>query len=74
MILINQNQKIKFLVLLIQFKKTNYNTKISEIEAKIPSITGLAKYYRPSVTNLVKKTDYDKKVSDINKKITDHTT
>ena len=61
--------------------KTDYNTKISEIEAKIPSITGLAttsgltavENKIPSISNLVKKTDYDTKVGEINKKITDHT-
>ena len=48
-------------------KKTNYNAKITEIEGKIPSISGLAtnavltvvKNKIPNVSNFVKKTDYD---------------
>ena len=61
-------------------KKTDYNTKISEKEAKIPNITGFATTSAltavenkiPSVNNLVKKIHYDTKVSEINKRITDH--
>ena len=45
-------------------KKSDYNTKVSEIEGKVPSITGLAKTSAltavenkfPSVSNLVKNT------------------
>ena len=63
MIQINQNQKRKFLILVILFKKSDYNTKISEIEGKILSISNLAttsaltavKNKTPSVSNLVKK-------------------
>ena len=39
MIEINQKKKIKSLNLV---KKTDYNAKITEIEDKIPSISGLA--------------------------------
>ena len=47
-------------------KKTDYNAKITEIERKIPSISGIAtnaaltaaKNKIPNVSNLVKKTDY----------------
>ena len=61
-------------------KKTNFNAKITEVEGKIPSITGLATTSAltaaenkiPNVRSLVKKTDYDTKMSDIEKKITDH--
>ena len=61
-------------------KKSNYNAKVSEIESKIPSISGLVTTSAltavenkiPSVSNLVKKTDYDTKVNEIEKKITDH--
>ena len=57
-------------------KKTDFNAKISEVEGKIPSITGLATNSKstaveskiPNVSSLVKKT----KISDIEKKITDH--
>ena len=48
-------------------KKTDCNAKITEIEGKIPSISGLATNAAlttveskiPNVSNLVKKTDYD---------------
>ena len=61
-------------------KKTDFNTKVTEIEGKISRITGLATNSEltavenkiPNVTSLVKKTDYNTKVSDIEKKITDH--
>ena len=61
-------------------KKADFNAKVTEIEGKIPSITGLATNSAltaveskiPDVSSLVKKTDYDTKVSEIEKKITDH--
>ena len=53
--------------------KEDYNVKITEIEGKVPGITGLAtsavfntvenKIY--NVSNLVKKKNYDAKISDI---------
>ena len=57
-------------------KKTNFNAKITEVEGKIPSITGLATNSTltavenkiPDISRLVKKTDFDaklKKNSDI---------
>ena len=57
-------------------KKTNYNVRNTEIEVKIPSITGLAATAAltaaenkiPDVSNLVKKTDYDAKISNIESK------
>ena len=57
-------------------KKTDYNSKISEIENKIPSISGLATTSAltavenkiPNVSNLVKKTDYNTKINEIEKK------
>ena len=62
------------------FKKTDCNAKITEIEGKIPSISGLAittaltavENKIPDVSNLVKKTDYNTKIDEIKKKITDH--
>ena len=68
------------LILVILLKKSDYNAKVSEIESKIPSISGLSTTSAltavenkiPSVNNSVKKTDYDTKISDIEKKITDH--
>ena len=61
-------------------KKTNFNAKVTEIEGKIPSITGLATNSAlttvenkiPDVSILVKKRDYNTKISDIEKKIIDH--
>ena len=61
-------------------KKADFNAKVTEIEGKIPSITGLATNSAltaveskiPDVSSLVKKTDYDTKVSEIEKKITDY--
>ena len=51
-------------------KKTGFNTKITEIEGKIPDISNLATKTAlttvenkiPNVSNLVKKTDYDTKL------------
>ena len=60
--------------------KTNYNTKITEIEGKIPDISKLATKTAltvienkiPSVSNLVKKADYNTKVTEIENKLNDH--
>ena len=57
-------------------KKTDYNTKITEIEGKIPSITSLdttaalktVNNKIPDISNLVTKTDYDAKIKDIESK------
>ena len=56
------------------------NTKLTELENKIPDISSLAtktaltavKNKIPSVSCLVKKTDYDTKITEIEKKLTDH--
>ena len=61
-------------------KKTNLNAKITEIESKTPSITGLAANSAltavenkiPNVSILVKKTHYNTKICKTEKKITDH--
>ena len=65
----------------IEYQKydTDYNTKISEIEGKIPSITGLVTISAltaveskiPNISKLAKKTDYNTKVTEIDKKITE---
>ena len=60
--------------------KTDLNAKITEIEGKMLSITGLATKSTltavenkiPDVSSLVKKTDYDTKISEIGKNISDH--
>ena len=56
------------------------NTKITEIECKIPSTNGLVTNSAlttvenkiPHVSNLVKKTDYNTKISEIENKVSDH--
>ena len=61
-------------------KKTDFNSKISEIEGKIPSISGLATNSAltavengiPDVSSFLKKTKIYTKISDIEKKIIDH--
>ena len=61
-------------------KKTDYNTKITEIEDKIPDISGLATKTAlttveneiPSITGLVKKTNYDTKITDIENIFNNH--
>ena len=69
-----------FLILVDLLKKTNYDYKISEIESKIPRISGLATNSAltavvnktPDVIKLVKKAGYDTKVSEVEKEVTDH--
>ena len=61
-------------------KKADCNTKITEIEVKIPSISSLATYAALTtvenkilnISSLVKKTDYSTKITEIEKKLTDH--
>ena len=56
-------QKKRFQMLVDLLKKTDYNAKITEIESRIPSISGLATTSAltvveskiPDVSNLVKK-------------------
>ena len=58
---------------MVLLKKTNYNTKITELENKIPNINNLATKTAltamenkiPKVSDLVKKTDYNTKITDI---------
>ena len=61
-------------------KKIDFNTKVTEIEDKIPSITGLATDSEltavenkiPDVSSLVRNTDYDTKISKVENKVHDH--
>ena len=77
MIQINQKQKIKFLILVILLKKTDYNAKITEIEGNIPDVSSLATKAAltaaenkiPNISNLVEKTEYDTKITEIEKKL-----
>ena len=60
-------------------KKTDYNTKITEIKVKIPDISNLATKTAltavenkiPDTSSLLKKTDYNTKIADIEGKIPD---
>ena len=69
---INQNQWACY--------KTEDDTKITEKEKKILSISGLVKDSAwtavenkiPNVSNLVKKVDHDTRITEIEKKLTDH--
>ena len=61
-------------------KKTDYDTKINEIEGNIPNVSTLATKAAltpvenkiSDIDSLVKKTEYDTKIIDIEKKLTDH--
>ena len=61
-------------------KKTDYNTKITKIEGKIPDISNLATKAAlttvenkiPTLSNLVKKTDCNTKVTEIENKLNNH--
>ena len=58
----------------------DYNTKITEIENKIPDVNSLATKTAltavenkiTDVSGLVKKTDYNTKITEIEKKLTNH--
>ena len=61
-------------------KKTDFNAKVTKIEGKIPSISGLVtnsaltavENKTPDFRSLVKKTDYNTKSSEIENKVNDH--
>ena len=61
-------------------KKADFNSKIAEVEDKIPSISGLTTSSAlttvenkiPNVKSLAKKTDYNTKISEIEGKINNH--
>ena len=67
----------KYRILVVWLKKTDFNSKVTEIEGKIPSITGLATNSEltaienkiPDVRSLVKNTDFNTKVAEIEGKI-----
>ena len=77
MIQINQNSKIKFLILAVLLIKTDHNTKIAEIDSKIPSISSLATKTALTtvenkildVSSFVTKTDYSTKITEIENKL-----
>ena len=60
-------------------KKTDFNAKFTEIEGKIPSISGLATNLAITAvenkitdSSLVKNTDYNAKISEIENKVNNH--
>ena len=61
-------------------KKTDFNTKVTEIEAKIPDVSSLVTKSAltvvenkiPDVSSLVKKTDCNTKISEIENKVNSH--
>ena len=61
-------------------KKADFNAKVTDIEGKMPSISGLATNTAltavenniPDVSSLVKKTDCNTKISEIENKVNDH--
>ena len=71
--------KIKYLILVVLVKKTDYDTKITEIEKKLTNHNH-DKYITTSEfntlaadvaqANLIIKTDFDAKLSSLNRKIT----
>ena len=60
-------------MLLVLLKKTDFDSKITEVEGKIPNICGLATNSSltavenkiPDITSLMTKTDFDAKLKDI---------
>ena len=68
-----QNQKIKFSFVSSFVKNTDYDTKITELENKIPDVNNLATKTAlttvenkiPSISNLVKKAGYNTKITEI---------
>ena len=76
----SNSEKKKILILAGLLEKTNYRSKTSEIESKIPSTSGLATTSAltavenkiSEVRSLVKQTDYNTKINETEKKISDH--
>ena len=69
MMQINQNWKRQFLILV---DLNVSNAKISEIESKIPSISGLATNTALTAIENKNKPDFNTKITDIEKKLIDH--
>ena len=65
-------------MLLVLLKKTDFDSKITEVEAKIPNISGLATNSSltavenkiPDIASLVIKTDFDAKLKAISDRVT----
>ena len=75
-----QKQKRKFLIPSGLVKKTDYGTKITNIEGKIPDVSGLATKTAlitvenkiPDASSLVKRTDYNTNITEIESKLNNH--
>ena len=71
---------MKSLILVVLLKTTDYDSKIINIDGKIPDISNLATKTAlttvenkvPNVSSLVKKTDYNTKVTEIESKLNNH--
>ena len=67
-------------MLLVLLKKTDFDSKITEVEGKIPNISGLATNSSltavenkiPDITSLITKTDFDAKLKSISDRITNN--
>ena len=63
-------------MLVLWLEKTDFDSKVTEVEGKIPNINGLATNSAlttvkiPDVTNLVGKTDFDAKLKNISDRVT----
>ena len=70
----------KFLMLLVLLKKTDFNSNITEVESKIPNISGLATNSSLTavenkilhITSLITKTDSDAKLKKISDRVTNN--
>ena len=66
-------------MLIVCLKKTDFNTKVTETEGKIPDLSSLVTKSAlivvenkiPDVSSLVKKTDFNTKITEIEGKISD---
>ena len=76
---ITWTKKYRILVAWLKNFNTDFNTKVTEIKGKIPSITDLATNSEltaaenkiPDVSSFVKNTDYNTKISEIENKVND---
>ena len=67
-------------MLLVLLKKTDFDSKITEVESKIPNISGLATNSSltavenkiPDITSLITKTDFDAKLKNISDRVTNN--
>ena len=61
-------------------KETDFDSKITEVEGKVPNISGLATNSSltaaenkiPDITSMIKKTDFDAKLKNISDRVTNN--